>query len=95
MRSLAGYMTEDVSETPSKSKPLCCKEVAVVSLSKLTETPPNLGCTRFLVIVAKFVSKVRKLGRGKGSEVGFVAAFRFAGVSDLTGTTTEPDSPGI
>jgi hypothetical protein len=27
--------------------------------------------------------------------VGFVAAFRFAGVSDLTGTTTEPDSPGI
>jgi len=33
--------------------------------------------------------------KGKGSEVGFVAAFRFAGVSDLTGTTTEPDSPGI
>jgi hypothetical protein len=60
MRTLAGYMTEDVSETPSKSKALSCKEVAVVSLSK-TQTPPNLGCTRFLVIVAKFVSNVRKL----------------------------------
>jgi hypothetical protein len=61
MRTIAGYMTEDVSETPSKSKALSCKEVAVVSRSKLTETPPNLGCTRFLVIVAKFVSNVRKL----------------------------------
>ncbi|WP_445174589.1 hypothetical protein [Microcoleus sp.] len=61
MRPLAGYMAEDVSETPSKSKPLWCKEVAVVSLSKLSETPPNLGCTQFLVIVAKFVSNVRKL----------------------------------
>jgi hypothetical protein len=88
-------MTEAVTETPSKSKALCCKEVAIVCLSKLTETPPNLGCTRFLFIVAKFLSKVRKLGTGKRSEVRFVAAFRFAGVSDLTGTTTEPDSPGI
>ena len=61
MSSLAGYMTEDVSETPSKSKALCCKEVAIVSLSKLTEKPPNLGCTRFLFIVAQFVSNVRKL----------------------------------
>jgi hypothetical protein len=61
MRTLAGYMTEDVGETPSKSKALCCKEVAAVSLSKLTETPANLGCTQFLVIVAKFLSNVRKL----------------------------------
>jgi len=61
MRTLAGYMTEDVSETPSKSKDLSCKEVAVVSLSKLIEPPPNLGWTRFLVIVAKFVSNIQKL----------------------------------
>jgi hypothetical protein len=61
MRSLAGYMTEDVSETTNKSEALCWKQVAVVSLSKLTETPPNLGGTRFLVIVPKFVSNVRKL----------------------------------
>jgi hypothetical protein len=54
-------MMEDVSETPSKSKALCCKEVAAVSLSKLAETPPNLGWTRFLFIVAKFISNVRKL----------------------------------
>jgi hypothetical protein len=54
-------MTEDVSETPSKSKALCCKQVAVVSLSKLAETPPNLGYTQFLFIVAKFISNVRKL----------------------------------
>jgi hypothetical protein len=54
-------MTEDVSETPSKSKDLCCKEIAVVSLSKLAEKPPNLGWTRFLFIVAKFISNVRKL----------------------------------
>jgi hypothetical protein len=53
-------MTEDVSETPCKSKALRSKEVGVVSLSKLTETPPNLGYTRFLVIVAKFISKIRK-----------------------------------
>lgn len=33
----------NIRETPSKSNALCCKEVAVVSLSKLTETPPNLG----------------------------------------------------
>jgi hypothetical protein len=88
-------MTEDVSETPSKSKAVCCKQVAVVSLSKLTETPPNFGGTRFLVIVPKFISKVRKLGRAKRSEVRFLATFCFAGVSNLTGTTTEPDSPGI
>jgi hypothetical protein len=61
MKALAGYMTEAVSETPSKSKALCCKEVAAVSLSKLAETPPNLGWTRFLFIVAKFISNVRKL----------------------------------
>jgi hypothetical protein len=61
MRSLAGYMTEDVSETPCNSKALCCKEVAVVSFSKLAETPPKLGWTRFLFIVANFVSNVRKL----------------------------------
>jgi hypothetical protein len=51
-------MREDVSETPSKSKALCCKEVAAVSRSKLAETPPNLGWTRFLFIVAKFISNV-------------------------------------
>jgi hypothetical protein len=61
IRTLAGYMTEDVSETHSKSKAFGCKQVAAVSLSKLAETPPNLGCTRFLFIVAKFISNVRKL----------------------------------
>jgi hypothetical protein len=54
-------MTEDVSETSSKSKALGCKQVAAVSLSKLAETPPSLGWTRFLFIVAKFISNVRKL----------------------------------
>ncbi|MEG4218281.1 hypothetical protein QUA27_23545 [Microcoleus sp. Pol14C6] len=61
-------------------------------MSKLTETRRNLGETRFLAIVNKFVINVRKLGTGKPSQVHFVEAFPFAEVDDLTGTTTDPDS---
>jgi hypothetical protein len=93
MRAPAGYMTEDVSETPSKSKVFCCKGVGVVR-SKLTEAAASLGCTRFLAIVDKLVTNVRKLGTGNFSKVRFVEAFRFAGVADKTWTTTEPDSQG-
>ncbi|MEG4963822.1 MULTISPECIES: hypothetical protein [unclassified Microcoleus] len=61
-------------------------------MSKLTETRSNLGYTRFLAIVDKFVINVQKLGTGKPSEVNFVEAFRFAGVDGLTRTTIDPKS---
>ena len=86
-------MTTRSGQPPVNSK--LSVAIGIVSLPKLTETRRNLGYTRLLVIIDKFVINVRKLGTGKSSPLHFVEAFRFAGVDDLTGTTTDPESEGF
>ena len=75
------------SLTPSRSKARCCKGFGRVVFSNLTDSWFSFTSTVFQLMVARSISKVRKLCTGEPLSVTLVLALRIATAERCAGAT--------